>query len=191
MLFFCLIVTFVFPVKRGTQWRSGGRGARGAKASRRRRSPPFSVSTDCRSSPQRSLRSAAVHKGMLPHSSRVSGAVCVRLQKGPARTQPVDQLPPPPGAHGAHPAVRLVFPPSHQTVRADRSVRGRGAGCGGASSGGSAGGCPLSAVAAAAGGLEGGVVKGTKTHSLLSVQPQDLIVFVESLTSLIIFVPFI
>lgn len=145
----------------GPQWRTRGCRAGGAEAPRGDTTPHLSVPPDCRHSPERSLRPAAVHPGLLPHSPGTSRVICPRVPRCTPGPQPLDQLPSAPRAQWPHPAFWLAFHPTHQPVRADRSFWRWGVSGGGAASGGPADGDPLSAVAAAAGGLEGGSSEGT------------------------------
>lgn len=153
----CLFVSFQW----GPQWRTRGPWAGGAKAPRT--NPPLLLlllPPDHRRPPQRSLCPAAVHSGMLPHSSGPFTAVCAADPRRFPRPQPLDQISSPPRARWSNAAVWLAFPAAGQPVRANRGFRRRSVGGGGASSGGAAAGDPLSAVAAAAGGLERGGSEG-------------------------------
>lgn len=100
---------------------------------------------------------------MLPHSPGSPGAVRADVAECSAGPHPVGEIPPPPRAHRPDSAVRLVFHSAGEPLRTDGRVRRWRAGGGGASTGRAAVCDPLSAVAAGAGGVEGGGAKGTET----------------------------
>lgn len=146
--------------QRGPQWRTWGCRAGGAQTPRGDKPSHLSLSPDCRRSLERSLCPAAIHPRLLPHSPGPPGATCTDVPRCNVWPQPVDQLPSPPRAHWSHCAVRLAFPPACQPLWANGCVRGWRVSGRGASPGRSADSDPLSAVAAAAWGLEGGCIKG-------------------------------
>lgn len=153
---FSIISITHFNLQRRPQWRTWGCRIGGAEAPWGEAPSRLSFPPDCRSSPERSLRPAAIHSGLLPHSPGPSGVFCAGVPRHSPWPQPLDQLPPPPGAHRSHHAIWLVLPPTCQPVWANRGVQRGRVGSGGAPSGDSGDGDPLSAVAAVAGGLEGG-----------------------------------